>query len=45
MQRFKLEMNSVDAAKYMKSLIWDAHNKITTRLYDKIQEIQNNIYH
>jgi len=33
LDRFKLEMNSTDAAKYVKGVVWDAHNKMTTRMY------------
>ena len=37
-------MNDQQAAKYMKRLIYDAANKWTTRYYDGIQKLQNNIY-
>eukprot|EP00826_Nyctotherus_ovalis_P027569 TRINITY_DN2154_c0_g3_i6.p1 TRINITY_DN2154_c0_g3~~TRINITY_DN2154_c0_g3_i6.p1 ORF type:complete len:108 (+),score=26.67 TRINITY_DN2154_c0_g3_i6:530-853(+) len=33
LERFKLEMDSTEAAKYVKELIYDAHNKFTTRVY------------
>jgi phosphatidylinositol 4-kinase len=35
--RFKLKMNDYEAAQHMKSIIFDAYDKLTTRLYDDIQ--------
>ena len=40
-KRFVLNKNDIDAAKYMRDIIYDAYNKYTTRWYDDIQFMQN----
>jgi phosphatidylinositol kinase/protein kinase (PI-3 family) len=42
-ERFKLEMNAIECANHMRSLIENAHNKWTTNIYDHIQYLQNKI--
>ena len=42
-KRFKLNLSSYEAARYMRDLIYDADNKLTTVIYDQIQFIQNKI--
>ena len=42
-ERFKLGMNDYDCIAYVKQLIFDAHNKWTTNVYDQIQYMQNKI--
>ena len=41
--RFKLDMSQAEAAKFMSSLVHDAANKWTTRVYDLVQYKQNKI--
>lgn len=41
--RFVLEKNDIEAAKYMRGIIYDAYDKFTTRMYDEIQYMQNKI--
>ena len=42
--RFKPQMNDIRAAKYMRNLVSDANQKMTTTIYDGIQKLQNNIH-
>ncbi|KAL4463226.1 hypothetical protein ABPG74_007227 [Tetrahymena malaccensis] len=42
--RFVLDKNDIEAAKYMRNIIYDAYDKFTTRWYDDIQYLQNKIY-
>jgi phosphatidylinositol 4-kinase len=42
--RFVPELSDTDAAVYMKGRVLDAKNKWTTRAYDGIQKLQQNIY-
>lgn len=42
-KRFRLNENDLTAAKFMNNTIFDANDKLTTILYDKIQSIQNGI--
>ncbi|EGR31659.1 phosphatidylinositol 4-kinase, putative [Ichthyophthirius multifiliis] len=41
-KRFVLNKNDIDAARYMKDIIYDAFDKYTTRWYDDIQYIKQN---
>lgn len=43
--RFALHMNDFEAAKYMRDIVFDAADKWTTNWYDRIQWIQQKIYH
>jgi phosphatidylinositol 4-kinase len=43
--RFKLQKSEIEAAKYMKDIILHAADNWTTNWYDKIQWIQQKIYH
>ena len=43
-ERFALDLNDIQAAHYMRNIIYDAYNKLTTRLYDDIQYMQNRIH-
>lgn len=43
--RFVLDYNDSEAADYMKDIILDAADKWTTNWYDRIQWIQQKIYH
>lgn len=36
-------MNDLKAADQMKKIIYDAYDKLTTKIYDDIQKLQNNI--
>jgi phosphatidylinositol 4-kinase A len=42
--RFKPQMNDIRAAKWMRQLVFDANQKVTTTIYDGIQKLQNNIH-
>lgn len=44
-KRFVLDMNDSEAADYMRDIILDAADKWTTNWYDRIQWIQQKIYH
>ena len=35
-ERFRLDLNTLEAANHMKTLIQNAHDKWTTNFYDKI---------
>ena len=41
MDRFVLKKSDLEAAEYMKYVIYDAYDKLTTKLYDEIQYAQN----
>lgn len=43
-KRFKLNLNDINAAKYMRGRIEHAYDNLNTRLYDDIQYIQQGIY-
>jgi phosphatidylinositol 4-kinase len=43
--RFMLHLNDLEAAHYMKKVVYDAADKWTTNWYDRIQWIQQRIYH
>ena len=38
-ERFRLDLNILEAGNHMRSLIENAHNKWTTKFYDRIQYI------
>eukprot|EP00347_Sterkiella_histriomuscorum_P009815 403339780 len=42
-ERFRLDLNTLEAANHMRAIIQHAHDKWSTNFYDKIQYLQNKI--
>ena len=42
-ERFRLDLNILEAGNHMRSLIDNAHDKWSTKFYDQIQYLQNKI--
>ena len=42
-ERFRLDLNVLEAANHMRNLINNAHDKWSTKFYDRIQYLQNKI--
>jgi phosphatidylinositol 4-kinase len=42
-ERFKMDQSPAECAAYIRTLIYNAHNKWTTNVYDQIQYLQNKI--
>jgi hypothetical protein len=42
-ERFRLDLNVLEAANHMRLLINNCHDKWSTKFYDRIQYLQNKI--